>query len=285
MEISLRSASFFSALSNLQALHSQSAQALVQIGSLKSSLSDLDSTVAQKGLSATRQSIRRKRLKEVDGAIERVRDILRAVDQAEDLCEAGETDTALDIIDSLENEWLASLQDRSDQPDGAPVVTAQPSPALESIGEEDEGNLSITDNHRTSKPRLLVKQPLQHVHLASIAILKPLPGRLITLRQALAKLVQHDLISTLSLDMQNVLKALQSKDDKWPTSHGSLPESVQSSIQNDLPLHATIPITRLVRCGQAAVEDALSAWRDELLKEVRQAIRQVGDTLLRKSRG
>lgn len=60
--ISLRSASFFSALSNLKELDSQSVEAVKQISEIKGILDAVNTKIARKGLYVVRQGIRRRRL-------------------------------------------------------------------------------------------------------------------------------------------------------------------------------------------------------------------------------
>jgi vacuolar protein sorting-associated protein 54 len=100
-EIAHRSASFFSALSNLQSLNAQSAMALQRAASLKKELAEVDERTAKKGLAVTRAGLRRRRMQDVAKAIERLKEIWRALDQAEELTQHGEWEGALAIVEEL----------------------------------------------------------------------------------------------------------------------------------------------------------------------------------------
>jgi vacuolar protein sorting-associated protein 54 len=100
-EIAHRSASFFSALSNLQSLNAQSATALDRAASLKKELAEVDERTAKKGLAVTRSGIRRRRMQDVATAIERLKEIWKAIDQAEELTRHGEWEAALGIVEEL----------------------------------------------------------------------------------------------------------------------------------------------------------------------------------------
>lgn len=122
VEISLRSASFFSALSNLKELESQSVEAVKQISEIKGILDAVDTKIARKGLYVVRQGIRRRRLNNLSVGLDRIKEILRAVDQAEELGDAGETQGTLDLADETEREWEASLPSTGLQMQPTPVA-------------------------------------------------------------------------------------------------------------------------------------------------------------------
>ena len=109
-EISQRSDSFFSALSNLQDLESQSAAALDRIVALKLSLTEVNTRIAEKGLSINRRSRKRVRLKQLNSAVSDVVAFWRDMETVEDLAREGHSTDVLDLADELESRYQAEAR-------------------------------------------------------------------------------------------------------------------------------------------------------------------------------
>lgn len=276
VEISMRSASFFSALSNLQALDTQSIEALKEIASLKEMLSEVDETVAQRGLKAHRSSVKRRRLNELDEAIDRIKEVLEALEQASEMVEAGESDGALDLIEALEREWQDSLQARpiltevfpTDGPRlqtesvTAPQSTA--SNALTVIGEEsmsigDEANVGTgAQQEKEEEDRSLVrlrppKTPLTAVfgrgqqqrqssgtvpvRIAKIEALAFLPAQLSTLRVTVAHTLEQEFVAVLVHEFRESLERYRSAPEAYKKATRQNSENDSGGMSTGQPEH------------------------------------------------
>ena len=276
VEISMRSASFFSALSNLQALNSQSAEALKQIELLKSMMSEVDEGVAKKGLETVRKGAKRRRLCELDLAIENVKEVLRAVEQAEDLADAGEIEGALDIVEGIESAWEASLQEQQALPGSPTQETSQARLNLTAIGEEDESKDDADALRPPKSPPTGIFSHVQHnppVRIAKISALSAVPAKLASLRVGVAQSLEHEFLAILVHELREELTQYVIATDQWKEAkqaellrHDETKIGLGSNIADKLE--------GLIRCGKPAFEGAVSAWRQAMLKEVRRALRE-----------
>ena len=272
VEIRLRSASFFSALTNLQALDTQSAEALKQIALLKNMLQEVDDSVAKKGLNKLRQCRRRQRLNELDYAIERVKEVLRALEQAEDLGEAGETQAALDLADELETEWHSSeLRETTPAASNASEPQALPSGRLAIIGEDEEDEAAPA-SAASQKSVKLSRRTRHHppVRISKIAALSLVPKRLANLRQYIAHALETEFIAVFTHDARENLETYVST--KGVQSQKASSEVVATAALGD---RVNSLIIGLTRCGDIAIDGTISAWRNAMLSEVRRVLREV----------
>lgn len=105
LEISQRSTSFFTALTNLQDLQTESETCLSRIESLQQELKALDEGQAQVGLEAVNLSRSLGGLKAVDGAIKEMRGIDEAVGMVRNLVANDDVYGALDLWEEVDG-WL-----------------------------------------------------------------------------------------------------------------------------------------------------------------------------------
>lgn len=275
VEISLRSASFFSALSNLQELDTQSAEAVKQIAELKTKLQAVDESVARKGLLSIRQGVRRRRLTDLDLAVQRVKEVLRAVKQAEDLGEAGATDGALDLVEEIEREWQNDSDTTWDIPP-TPAAEPQQERHMLSIQEEED---ELVDELKTAKipmtPMTALRPREGHhppVRIARITSLSGIPARLASVRSTIANSLENELIAVLLHAISEAADTLEASQDQWRSSPASK-FPLYSEIQGSITIRARAPLSGLVRCGKLALDDAVTAWKEASLKRVRQTLR------------
>jgi vacuolar protein sorting-associated protein 54 len=100
--ISTASTSFFAALGSLRELHSEAADLVERIKSLRSELDALDKKMAIGGLDIVNERRRRENLKHLADATNQLRHVVDAVNHCESLVDDGQIEKALDAIDSLE---------------------------------------------------------------------------------------------------------------------------------------------------------------------------------------
>jgi vacuolar protein sorting-associated protein 54 len=101
--ISTASTTFFTALGSLKELHSEAADSVERIKTLRKELGALDREIASSGLEIVQKQRRRENLQQLNDAIRQLKDIVQAVATCENLVEAGDLQRALDSIDSLED--------------------------------------------------------------------------------------------------------------------------------------------------------------------------------------
>ena len=104
-EINLRTSAFFSALSNLQDLQSESSSCLSRISDLKSSLKDVSSSQARKGLEIIDTQERLRVLRTTEGGVISVTEIDDLVNFARGLIEAGDWSAGLGCLEDAVRWW------------------------------------------------------------------------------------------------------------------------------------------------------------------------------------
>lgn len=114
--ISTASSTFFTALGSLRELHSEAADSVERIKTLRKELEALDEEVATGGLNLVHQRRRRENVKQLHDAVMQLREIVDGVAVCESLVDAGEVNEALDNIDTLER-LMAGEGPDSNQPD------------------------------------------------------------------------------------------------------------------------------------------------------------------------
>ncbi|KAK6598405.1 hypothetical protein H4I95_09015 [Botrytis cinerea] len=100
--ISTASTSFFAALGSLRELHSEAAVSVERIKTLRKELEELDEEMAVGGLKIVNLQRRRENLKQLNDAVQQLKQIVNAVASCESMVENGDVEQALDAIDALE---------------------------------------------------------------------------------------------------------------------------------------------------------------------------------------
>ncbi|KAF4966657.1 hypothetical protein FZEAL_10627 [Fusarium zealandicum] len=100
--ISTASTTFFTALGSLKELHSEAAESVQRIKTLRTELEALDDEIAAKGLEIVYKRRRQENLRQLNDAVLQLKQIADGVTSCETLVDEGEVDKALANIDSLE---------------------------------------------------------------------------------------------------------------------------------------------------------------------------------------
>lgn len=117
-EITLRSTSFFSALSNLQDLHSESASCLGHITDLQESLKEVGEKQARKGLQIIEQHEELKLLRDVGAGVNAIGEAQQAMLVANGLVDGGDWAGALGCLDDVVNWWAKHSASPATQANG-----------------------------------------------------------------------------------------------------------------------------------------------------------------------
>lgn len=287
-EISIRSHSFFAALSNLQDLQSESAGCLTRISSLRGLLKQVDEGTAKKGLGVVVLEERKRNLGKVKQALGEVAAVQEMVGIAKGLVGAGQWGEALDVVEELERLWDAgayAVEDDLRTPTG-PTSKKDADGRRSTLPtvEEDESEVSNpTGSHSPPRPRSpLSRSPLTaqkqlpntsepmpttpglpslSIPLSSLSAFSSLPSQLRALTAQIATSLSTELVSVLRVDILDRINRTVHDDQKA--------RELQMSFEDRLRplLHA------LVRTG--AVQDAAKQWREVVFTEVRSILRQV----------
>ncbi|KAI1391432.1 putative GARP complex component [Hypoxylon trugodes] len=100
--ISTASTTFFTALGSLRELHSEAAESVERIKTLRQELETLDREIATSGLEVVQKQRRRENLQQLNDAVKQLKEIVESVATCEALVDSGEVEKALSSIDSLE---------------------------------------------------------------------------------------------------------------------------------------------------------------------------------------
>jgi vacuolar protein sorting-associated protein 54 len=100
--ISTASKSFFSALGSLRELHSEAADSVDRIQTLRKDLAKLDKEMAMGGLKVVSLKQRRQNVRQLGEAVSQLRAIVESVGGCEDMVENGDVELALDQLDDAE---------------------------------------------------------------------------------------------------------------------------------------------------------------------------------------
>ncbi|KAI0599165.1 Vps54-like protein-domain-containing protein [Biscogniauxia sp. FL1348] len=101
--ISTASTTFFTALGALRELHSEAADSVDRIKTLRKELEALDQEIATNGLDIVQKQRRRENLQQLSDAVRQLKEIVESVAVCENLVDAGDPEKALKSIDALEN--------------------------------------------------------------------------------------------------------------------------------------------------------------------------------------
>ncbi|KAI0429511.1 Vps54-like protein-domain-containing protein [Xylaria sp. FL1042] len=101
--ISTASTTFFTALGSLKELHSEAADSVERIKTLRKELEALDHEIVANGLDVVQKQRRRENIQQLNDAVRQLREIVDSVATCESLVEAGDLENGLDNIDNLEN--------------------------------------------------------------------------------------------------------------------------------------------------------------------------------------
>ncbi|KAF7363680.1 Vps54 domain-containing protein [Mycena sanguinolenta] len=251
-EISLRSASFFAALTNLHELQSESEECLDRISKLRTLLKDVDEKGAKKGLEVVRKEGRMRNIGKVREGVKFVGGIVEMTSVAKGLVAAGQWDQALGVLEEMERLWEAP-------PDSEPPP---PTPTLAKFFPHTKAAPNAVVPKRlsslppTPEERLPISPDLPPpiIPLSSLTAFSALPTHLRTLTLEITSSLSIELVSVLRVDLLERISG--SPDD----GNDSLKDRLR-------PLLHGLTRTKGVR-------EATLSWREVALDEIRGVIRR-----------
>lgn len=168
--ISTASTTFFTALGSLKELHSEAADSVQRIKTLREELEALDREVATRGLSIVQKRRRQENLRQLNDAVSQLKQVIDGLSQCESLVDAGEVDKALAKIDSLENIIAGEREEPADEEDHAQLRDLRQTSALQGI-DTDLSNLRfrIGRAYESQFTNILLSDLRRHVESVSTA--------------------------------------------------------------------------------------------------------------------
>jgi vacuolar protein sorting-associated protein 54 len=249
-EVSLRSTSFFAALTNLHDLQTESEHCLDRITKLRGLLKDVDDKGAKRGLEVVRKEIKLRNLNTVREGVKMVSGVVEMTGVAKGLVAAGQWGEALGVIEELERLCIA---------EAPPRTHAETKPKHSSIPPTRIGQLSPlppmpeVDEHQT--------KPSKPVPLLSLQAFASLPNHLRT--------ITMEITASLSLEMVNILRI-----DLTERMNKDAPSTAERSDINQSLKDRLRPFLHgLVRTK--GVREATFSWREVVMVEMTKVTKRV----------
>ena len=248
-EISIRSSSFFAALTNLNELQTESSQCLERVRSLRGMLKEVDEKGAKKGLQVVHMEKKLQNLGEVQEAVKTIQGVGEMIGVARNLANGGEFGAALGVVEQIQHLWDPSLS-RSQQ------ISHPIKPSSKS-------------SRRRSTLDVVPESPREEQHpslsfpLSSLNAFTSLPEHLRELTVNITTSLTAETVSVLKLDLITFMESDPSTD----------PASVNIELRDRLqPLLECLQRTKGLR-------NVIQSWREVILVEIRSNVRSVRDFL------
>jgi vacuolar protein sorting-associated protein 54 len=270
-EISLRSTSFFAALTNLQDLQTESEHCLDRISKLRARLQDVDKNSARGGLEMVRKECKMANLSRVRDGVKMISGVVEMTGVAKGLVSAGQWGEALDIIEEIDKLWQVNETVPKSAAVERPSVSkssglrngngdAHGSP--KSLSPTPEEPLKVQQTEETQ----MISKHLSHqrsVALSSLHSFSALPSHLRVLTMEIAASLSSELVSVLRSDLE-----LRTNSD------GKADADADQGLKDRLkPL-----LLNLVRTK--GLKEGMLSWREVVLMEVTGIVKKVGFLVL-----
>lgn len=251
-EISLRSTSFFAALSNLQDLQTESEQCLERIAKLRKLLKEVDEKGAKKGLELVRLESRLRNVAAVKEGVRVIGSVAEMTGVAKNLVGAGQWGEALDVVDGLNALWEAGVER---PPEVSQIDVSPPVPTK-------EGKFTALPAVPESPPPSPPPAPSRNkpttpsVPISSLQAFSELPSHLRNLTLEIATSLSSEVVNILRVDLVERIDADSSSGMRM-----SLKDRLRPLLQS------------LVRTS--GMREAILSWREVVLLEVRNTLKRV----------
>ncbi|KAI5124293.1 hypothetical protein M0805_008901 [Coniferiporia weirii] len=272
-EISLRSSSFFAALTNLNELQTESTQCLERIRKLRGMLHDIDEGQAKKGLEVVRLERKLKNLGDVREGVKLVQAVGEMVGAARSLASGGEWDAALNVVEGIKGMWEGRLQQ---QVESAPPTSSnlksntklsKRNSMLSSVPESitEEGS----SEHLNDPPQTQSKT----IPLSSLAAFASLPDHLQSLTLEIATSLTSELVSVLKTDLLSQMSAPSSSVNPSKANAGSAEVDAARSERLIMLRDRLKPLAQgLKRTNR--LKDSVLQWTEVALIEIKTSVKR-----------
>ena len=292
-EISLRSSSFFAALTNLRDLQTSSTQCLSRIQNLRGKLREVDEGTAKKGLELVRVKRKQTRVREVCDGVKTVEGVVEMMGVLKGLVHAGQWGEALSVVEEVEGMWeplsvLTSVVEK-----GGEGQLPNGHGRLESTAEEDENVADSPAIKASSHAKTAIP-------LSSLTAFSAVPAHLRSISMEIAASLSADLVSVLKEDWISFVEAEDAAvrgratpaDETVQTPVGDLsPPRINGVVSNTTERVGRDPsrdeglkdrlkplLTNLVRTK--GLKEGILSWKELILNEVKRLISNVKDPIV-----
>lgn len=194
-EISLRSTSFFAALTNLQDLQTESEECLDRISKLRGLLKEVDEKGAKRGLEIVRTECKLLNLKSVCSGVKEVGGVLEMTGVAKGLVAAGQWGEALTVIEGVEALWDPAAAEAQ------PPVSGREARA-ELVRVPTNGRSSpLPSMPESPPPENEVTRKAPSIPLSSLTAFSSLPAHVRALTMEITSSLTTELVNVLKLDL------------------------------------------------------------------------------------
>lgn len=265
-EISLRSTSFFAALTNLHDLQTESEHCLDRISKLRARLQDVDKHSARGGLEMVRKECKMANLSRVRDGVKMISGVVEMTGVAKGLVNAGQWGEALDIIEEIDKLWQVDEAVPESAAVECPNVSKSTSGLHNGNGDahgtpnslaptpKEPSQLQQTEETQTTKH--LSYQ--QSVALSSLHSFSALPSHLRVLTMEIAASLSSELVSVLRSDLEVRIN-----------SDGKTDADADQGLKDRLkPLLVNLARTR-------GLKEGLLSWRKVVLIELKGVVKKV----------
>ncbi len=246
-EISLRSSSFFAALTNLNELQTESTQCLERVRSLRTMLKEVDEKGANKGLKVIQLEKKLQNMEDVQEAVKSMKGVGELLGVAKNLAHGGELGAALGVVEELETSWDPESPLRQKV---AANLRSKPgrTTALDSVPE------SPIEYRQSAQP---APSPL-----CSLSAFASLPEQLRALTSEIATSLTSEVVNVLKVDLITVM-------DSQAANPGAENDRTIIDLRDRLrPLLESLRRTHGIR-------NTIHSWREAVLIHVRASAKQV----------
>ncbi|KAF9036624.1 vacuolar protein sorting-associated protein 54 [Panaeolus papilionaceus] len=263
-EISIRSTSFFAALTNLHDLQSESERCLDRVSKLRTELQKVDDKNAKRGLEMVRKEMKMANLVKIRDGVQSISGVVEMTGVIKGLVHAGQWGQALEIIEELENLWEDdSLHEESTSALPTPTPKANgtaphPSSKLDSLAEEHDDDHSSQQAHNLAYTNGSKSHRPHKIPLGSLEAFSNLPNHLRTLTMEIAASLSSELVSLLRNDLQT-----RREPNRKPE-----PDADQGLKDRLKPL-----LLNVVRTN--GLKEAMLSWREAVLADIKGIMKTV----------
>ena len=246
--ISTASTSFFAALGSLKELHTEASDSVAKIKTLRGDLASLDRNMAVGGLKVVAMRRRRENVRKLGAAIQQLQDVIEAVDRCEEQVDKGEIESALQGLRNVEN--LIAGQPNDPETSGDPETSSSGEPLID---------------------------------LREIAALEGSPNSLALLRKRIGKEYESRFLEALLGDLRRhvddtpaftTLQRWDKASQRARGAHARTPSVYPAYLQLDDSLRQTLRSNLEGLAKSECVVPATTAYREVILKEVKNLIRR-----------
>ncbi|KAF3770682.1 Vps54-domain-containing protein [Cryphonectria parasitica EP155] len=244
--ISTASTTFFSALGSLKELHTETAESVQKIKTLREELEAVDEEIVLSGLHTVQIRRRRENVQQLHDAVLQLKEVVNQLANCESMVDSGDVDAALDGIDALEG-LIAGEEDES----------IPPPSALRTVQLRDlRGAIALQGvNEDMNVLRSRIGKAYETKFVASL----------------IADLRRHvENVSTREVLVRWNSASIRARGGRTPREPTAFPSYLEST--DDLRAKLIESLGGLYRAKQ--ITNAVTAYRDSVIKEVRSLVKQ-----------